>query len=210
MAGRGGGRSTRNRLIEAAAELIAEEGYERVGVMAVAQRAGLTNGAIYGNFRDKAHLLVAAIEMRLARVLNAVEQSRRKHTPPLDVIALVARSMALDTPEADRRLVVEAYSAAWRDPEIGVLVRERLQRIETEMARLGEQARVEGELASDVDPATLARYGMAVALGYHLIHAAGAPDPDRESWIRLVDRVLSCLRSEAACVADGARQAAEP
>jgi AcrR family transcriptional regulator len=209
MAGQGG-RSTRNRLIEAAAELIAEEGYERVGVMAVAQRAGLTNGAIYGNFRDKAHLLVAAIEMRLTRVLSAVDQSRREQVPPLDVIDLVARSMALDTPEADRRLVVEAYSAAWRDPVIGTLVRERLERIETMMARLAEQARVEGQLASDVDPATLARYGVAVALGYHLIHTAGAPDPDRESWTRLVDRVLSCLRSGPAGGPDGAHRAAEP
>ena len=191
-------RPTRTRLIEAAAELIAEEGYERVGIVAVAKRAGLTNGAIYGNFRDKAHLLAAAIEMRLHMVFDAVEQSRRKRLSPLDVIDLVARSVALDTPEADRRLVVEAYSAAWRDPEIGVLVRQRLERIETVIAGLGEQARAAGELASDVDPATLARYGMAVALGYHLIHTAGVPDPDRESWTRLVDRVLSCLRSDAA------------
>jgi AcrR family transcriptional regulator len=191
-------RSTRNRLIEAAAELIAEEGYERVGILAVARRAGLTNGAIYGNFRDKAHLLAAAIEMRLTRVMSAVERSRREHTPPLDVIDHVARSMALDTPEADRRLVVEAYSAAWRDPAIGVLVRERLERIERIIAGLGEQARVEGELAPDVDPATLARFGMAISLGYHLIHAAGVPDPDRESWSRLTDRVLSCLRMDAA------------
>ena len=205
-----GGRSTRTRLIDAAADLIAEEGYERVGIQAVAQRAGLTNGAIYGNFRDKAHLLVSAIEKRLHMVFDAVERSRRDHTPPLDVIARVARSAALDTPEADRRLVVEAYSAAWRDPEIGVLVRERLERIETMIAGLGEQARAAGELASDVDPATLARYGMAVVLGYHLIHTAGVPDPDRESWARLVDRVLSCLRSEAAGEADVPRPAGEP
>jgi AcrR family transcriptional regulator len=204
------GRSTRNRLIDAAAELIAEEGYERVGVLAVAQRAGLTNGAIYGNFRDKAHLLAAAIEMRLHMVFDAVSRSRRAHTPPLDVIDLLARSVALDTPEADRRLVVEAYSAAWRDPEIGVLVRERLERIEALITGLGERARVEGELVADIDPATLARYGLALALGYHLIHTAGVPDPDRESWTRLVNRVLSCLRSEAAAGADGAPPAAQP
>jgi AcrR family transcriptional regulator len=190
--------STRNRLIEAAAELIAEEGYERVGILAVARRAGLTNGAIYGNFRDKARLLAAAIEMRLTRVFDAVERSRRDHVPALDVIDLIARTMALDTPEADRRLVVEAYSAAWRDPEIGALVRDRLDRMETMIAGLGEQARAEGELAPAVDPATLARFGMTVALGYHLIHAAGVPDPDRESWVRLTDRVLSCLRADPA------------
>ena len=197
MAGREG-QSTRKRLIEAAAQLIAEEGYEGVGVVAIAQRAGLTNGAIYGNFRDKAHLLAAAIEMKLHRLFDTVERGRQVHAPPLDVIGRIARSMALDTPDADRRLLVEAWAAAWRDPEIGVLVRERLERIETLVTGLGEQARVDGDLARDVDPATLARFGMAVALGYDLIHTAGVPEPDREAWIRLTNRVLSCLRSEAA------------
>jgi AcrR family transcriptional regulator len=193
-----GTRSTRQRLIDATAQLIAEEGYERVGVQAVAKRAGLTNGAIYGNFRDKAHLLAAAVEARLHRLFDAVEQSRQKRTPPLEVIGRLARAAALDTPEADRRLLVEAYSAAGRDPVVGVLVRERLRRIEAEVIRLAEQAKAEGQLSEDIDPATMARFGSAVALGYHLIHAAGVPDPDRESWLRLWDRVLWCTRQPRA------------
>ena len=196
MAGRGDG-STRERLIEATAELIVEEGYDRVGIVAIARRAGLTNGAIYGNFRDKAHLLAAAIEMRLHRLFDTLERGRRVRARPLDVIGRIARSMALDTPPADRRLLVEAWSAAGRDPEIGVLVRERLERIETAVTGLGEQARTDGDLAGDVDPATLARFGMTIALGYDLIHTAGVPEPDREAWIRLMNRVLGCLRSEA-------------
>jgi AcrR family transcriptional regulator len=189
------GRSTRNRLIDAAAELIAEEGYERVGVLAVAQRAGLTNGAIYGNFRDKAQLLTAAIEMRLHRLFDVLDRGRQAHMPPLEVIDRIARSMGLDTPDADRRLLMEAWTAARRDPEIGVLVRERLERFEALVGALGEQARTSGELATDVDPATLARFGMAIALGYDLIHTAGVPEPDRESWLRLTNRVLACLRA---------------
>jgi len=187
--------STRQRLIEAAAQLIAEEGYGRVGILAIARRAGLTNGAIYGNFRDKAHLLAAAIEMRLRRTYDNVGLSRPVQAPPLDVIGRIARSMALDTAPADRKLLIEAWSAAWRDPEIGVLVRERLDRIETAVIGLAEQARADGELADDVDPATLARFGMAIGLGYDLIHTAGVPEPDRESWIRLMNRVLRCLRA---------------
>jgi AcrR family transcriptional regulator len=191
-----GGPSTRSRLIEAAAQLIAEQGYDRVGVLAVARRAGLTNGAIYGNFRDKAHLLAAAIEMRLHRIFDTMERGRQVRTPPLDVIDRIARSMALDTPGADRRLLIEAWAAAWRDPEIGALVRDRLERIETAVTGLAEQARADGELAADVEPATLARFGMAVALGYDLIHTGDVPEPDRDSWIRLTNRVLACIRAE--------------
>lgn len=188
------GRATRRRLIDSAAQLISEEGYDRVGVQAIAQRAGLTNGAIYANFRNKAELLAETIETRLPRLFDAIERGLQTGKPAIEILGLVARGLALDTPDSDRRLLVEAWSAAWRDPAVGAVVRERLGRIEGVVTALGAQARQDGDLVDDVDPATLARLGTALALGYQLIHTAGAPDPDREAWIRLVDRVLSSVR----------------
>jgi AcrR family transcriptional regulator len=187
-------RGTRERLIEAAAELMAERGYDRVGVQAIARRAGLTNGAIYANFRDKAHLLAEAMEVRLPRLFEAIEQGRQAGKAPIDLLALIARSIGTVTPDPDRRLLVEAWSAAWRDPAVGALVRERLGRVESAVAGLAEQAKADGDLAEDVDPATLARFGCALALGYHLIHTAGVPDPDRAQWQRLMERVLASAR----------------
>ena len=50
---------TRAALIEAASELIAEEGYERLSMNKVATRAGMTKGSIYGNFASKEDLVMA-------------------------------------------------------------------------------------------------------------------------------------------------------
>jgi AcrR family transcriptional regulator len=50
---------TRAKLLEAARELIREKGYERTTLREVAQRAGMTSGAIYGNFRDREDLFIA-------------------------------------------------------------------------------------------------------------------------------------------------------
>ncbi|HVI32443.1 helix-turn-helix domain-containing protein [Phenylobacterium sp.] len=50
---------TRARLLEAARELIREVGYERTTMEAVARRAGMTSGAIYGNFRNRDELFIA-------------------------------------------------------------------------------------------------------------------------------------------------------
>ena len=52
---------TRERLVEAAAAVFAERGYDGAGVQEVARRAGLTTGAIYGRFSGKAELLREAI-----------------------------------------------------------------------------------------------------------------------------------------------------
>lgn len=49
---------TRARLLAAARELVREKGYEQVTLQDVAARAGMTSGAIYGNFRNRADLFV--------------------------------------------------------------------------------------------------------------------------------------------------------
>jgi AcrR family transcriptional regulator len=50
---------TRAALIEAARALIREKGYERTTLDSVAQRAGMTTGAIYGNFKNRDELFIA-------------------------------------------------------------------------------------------------------------------------------------------------------
>lgn len=53
---------TRAALIKAAAELVGERGFERTSLEEVAARAGMTRGAIYGNFRDREALFLAVAE----------------------------------------------------------------------------------------------------------------------------------------------------
>lgn len=50
---------TRATLLEAARELIREKGYERTTLEEVAARAGMTTGAIYGNFKNRDELFIA-------------------------------------------------------------------------------------------------------------------------------------------------------
>ena len=50
---------TRAALLEAARALIRENGYERTTMEEVARRAGMTTGAIYGNFKNREELFIA-------------------------------------------------------------------------------------------------------------------------------------------------------
>ena len=50
---------TRAKLLEAARHLVREQGYERTTMEAVARRAGMTGGALYGNFRNRDELFIA-------------------------------------------------------------------------------------------------------------------------------------------------------
>jgi AcrR family transcriptional regulator len=48
---------TRAKLIQIAAQLSEEKGYDGVTMQEVARRAGMSNGAIYGNFKNREDLL---------------------------------------------------------------------------------------------------------------------------------------------------------
>lgn len=50
---------TRALLLEAARELVREKGYDRTTLKEVAERVGMTIGAIYGNFENREALFVA-------------------------------------------------------------------------------------------------------------------------------------------------------
>ena len=50
---------TRAKLLEAARELIREKGHYRTTLEDVARRAGMTSGAIYGNFKNRDDLFIA-------------------------------------------------------------------------------------------------------------------------------------------------------
>ncbi|WP_328321157.1 TetR/AcrR family transcriptional regulator [Streptomyces sp. NBC_00388] len=78
-------RDPRQRVIEAAADLLAREGRDAVTTRAVAVAAGLQPPAIYRLFGDKAGLLDAVSEYGFASFL-ATKQGRRTEPEPQDPI----------------------------------------------------------------------------------------------------------------------------
>jgi AcrR family transcriptional regulator len=76
--------STRQRLLDAATQVFLEKGYEGTRVAEIARRAGLTTGAIYGNFGSKADLLTEAL----------ATGCETQHRLFLDVLALAPRDEA--------------------------------------------------------------------------------------------------------------------
>jgi AcrR family transcriptional regulator len=63
---------TRASLIEAAGALVREQGFERTTLEAVARRAGMTRGAIYGNFKNRDELFMALAEIHATPIVPNV------------------------------------------------------------------------------------------------------------------------------------------
>lgn len=58
---------TRQRLLEVAARLFASKGYQATNLEQIAEKAGLTKGAVYSNFTSKADLALAVLDELVVR-----------------------------------------------------------------------------------------------------------------------------------------------
>lgn len=187
--------TTRERLLDAAAEVFCERGYEGTTVAEVARRAGLTTGAIYANFKDKAELLLQTIERGSAQAVADLEAAREAGMSAADRLLMMGGRMIANRDWVDQRLFVEMFTAARRDPDVDRRVAGTLAAMEHEIARLMERAQAEGDVDSRWDPAVLARFCMALGVGFTHLANTGLADPDAGEWAALLDRVLDSVRS---------------
>jgi len=127
---RGGKRErTRAQLVDAAAEIIAEKGYERTSLEEVAKRAGMTRGAIYGNFRNKEDLFLAVVATKwqpvmprfslgasFAEQMDALAEAVIAAMPARRSVAVGAASFQIYalTHEPMRRRIAEANAEIYR------------------------------------------------------------------------------------------------
>ena len=72
---RGGKQRTRAALLEAAAEVFAERGYDGAPVEEIARAAGVSVGSIYSHFGNKQNLFMALMDQFLAQDLDVAQES---------------------------------------------------------------------------------------------------------------------------------------
>src|ERR671912_425193 len=78
----------RQRILDVAAQLFREHGFEGIGVADLMKEAGLTHGAFYGHFSSKDDLIAEASARALARSLELFSNLAERTSPdPLSAVA---------------------------------------------------------------------------------------------------------------------------
>jgi AcrR family transcriptional regulator len=135
---------TRARLIEAAAQIIGEKGYERVTLEEVAARVGMTRGAIYGNFKNREELILAVVGTRWQPIAPAWQPGA-----PLSVqLRLLGEAVVTAAParraQAIGAISFQQYALTHED------LRERLVKANAAIYRLAAQALLQVVPASEL------------------------------------------------------------
>jgi len=142
--------TTREQLLDAAERVFRDRGVTRTSLAEVAAEAGVTRGAVYWHFRDKADLFAAMC---------------RRATSPMDTLAERASGVRTDSPIATlRALCVDALAHLTRDPRTQAVFEIMFHR--SELAGIAERhdrdcrqarARVESVIARAVAAGELPR-----------------------------------------------------
>jgi AcrR family transcriptional regulator len=175
---------TRQRLIEAAADLIAEQGVDAVSVDAVAEAGGRTSGAIYDHFGSKQGLLLALLDEWQHTVVTVVLAELELASDLSDRLRAVARNVVVAPSAETRRMLLlehELWLRAGRDPQVAKLMTARARQAQHWLAR-GFATWIEaGILPTTTDPDTLAVRFRAMVSGLQLqlrLDAEGLSEAD--------------------------------
>jgi AcrR family transcriptional regulator len=164
-------------------ELLAEAGYDRLTLDAVAARAKASKATLYRRWAGKADLVCDAMG--------------RLHLPPPqlpdtgslrgDLLVLADKKGFLDPTRGD--VLCGLATAMYRDADLAHLLRERLLTPGQDVLRqLFERAKVRGQLRDGADPALLCEIIPALIL-HHLTFVEPGAKP-HDFIVRILDEVL--------------------
>ena len=164
-------------LVDSAAEVFAEMGYEAAAVADIARRAQLTTGAIYNRFAGKAGLMNEVIATKLGpdveilgvHLVQALASSSSISKPALSDFILRANS---DTGDNSRGLRLAARDAARHEPEVAAVVGPLQDATLAAMADFVRNAQGEGLIRSDIDAEVAVWFWSVNPMGAGLVGAA--------------------------------------
>jgi AcrR family transcriptional regulator len=187
---------TRIRLVEAASTVFSERGYDGAGVQEIARRAGLTTGAIYSRFSGKAELLREVIEQCSSDELDELFNQHRFDGHASDIVR-IAGAHLVDRPDEDSHqgnaLLLEAFVASRRDPEIRDAVRALMEERAGKLAEVLEAAKADGSIDTSLDTDALVTFCHAVGLGFLIFDAIEIDLPRPQPWEALITRLVAAV-----------------
>ncbi|WP_050348991.1 TetR/AcrR family transcriptional regulator [Arsenicicoccus sp. oral taxon 190] len=185
--------ATRQRILGAASQTLAERGFHGTSVEEVCERAGFTRGAFYSNFASREELVAELVQQRTVRLRERVlELAAQEDLTPHELWHGV---LALWSGQPGQRqqwllLQTELMLHAIRDPEAGATWREVIDRSQEDVAAALDAFLERHHLSLPITSMGLSRLLFATFQGGALQHLL---DPQRVGPDDLEEQLLSVL-----------------
>jgi len=179
----------RAALIDAAAQVFAAEGYSGARVQSIAERAGLTTGAMYNRFTGKSELLLEALDLHTSTLVNELAAAELSATDLLQTVGVAL----LDDQSPASALLLEAFMAARREDDIAERLRPRLADERARLAKLVDADKDGGVIHHDLDTNAVVTFCQSVALGMRMLSVIDVEMPDPDAWQKVISVLLTSM-----------------
>ncbi len=142
---------TRQKVLEAARQLFAERGYEPATIRDIAKGAGMSTGAVFANFQDKAELFEAVLTADMAQLAETLKGAAATESSVKG--RLLATLTAAYHESIDQLPLVQAVVAhSWFQPVAAEMrTREAIKPLISVLSDTLQAGVREGELSQDAD-----------------------------------------------------------
>ena len=184
---------TRDRILEAACELIAEEGIDEVRIARVAMRAGASTALVHHYFSTREELLEQALlhSFELAGEERFGDEPAEERTATRALARMIEECLpASGSRERDWVLWVELWLRAVRDPELRPVAAQLYERYRSWLAS-GIRTGVESGEFGPCDPDAVADHAMALLDGFGIRAMLGDPSMDADRARTAIARLLA-------------------
>jgi AcrR family transcriptional regulator len=180
--------NSRAALIEAAFEEFSTKGYEAATVAGIAERAGVTTGALYAHFSGKLDLLLATVALTPAE--QVPESIAAMATLPWSEASRILSAGMATPPDRHWLLLLDVIVAARRDPHVAQILQRGLKMYLAAMTRANDT----GVELGFIDPALptddLARFFALLTFGRIVFRALDECPPSDDAFRRFTDLML--------------------
>lgn len=180
--------NSRAALLEAAFDEFTGQGYEAATVASIAERAGVTTGALYAHFSGKLELLLETIGLTpVEDLVQTVADITAR--PWHEATRLLSQAMSA---EPDRRtlLLLDVIVMARRDPEVATILRQGLEHYLSGMKRATDAGTALGRIDPALPADDLTRVLALINLGMIVFAALGERAPSEPAFARLADLLM--------------------
>ncbi len=184
----------REDVLEKAMNAFWDQGYFATGVSDLLKVTDLNPGSLYGAFKSKEDLYLAALDLYAERCVARIKKALSAEDSPLEGIRKYFLHLAKQAagPEAKRSclLVNTVLELARMNPQIEQRVNKHFQRIEDLYRRALKRAQTNGELSANKDPKAMAAFLVTSVWGLRVL---GGTSPGPKRAMTVVHQMLTVL-----------------
>jgi len=191
--------ATRNRILDAGAELFHLHGYNATGLDKVIKKAEITKGNFYYHFKSKEELAVATLDSQLALTQNDIREKvlNESNSPLENLFELLEFLTKLQKAQYNEGHICGCYFGNFT-LELSTAsqnIRNKLKEVFASYIGLFEslltEAKEAGEVSDHIDPATMSPIIMSQIEGAILLDKANQEPKNLDNSIKFIKQVLT-------------------